>query len=86
MPDAEGVEPKTMVIGTNNVFEVGCGILFIYRLSTREHCRFISAVKYGHTVYILVTVKGQQGMYNGGVDGLKKTFNAIDHVLLLKKL
>ncbi|KAG7458874.1 hypothetical protein MATL_G00225230 [Megalops atlanticus] len=24
MPDAEGVEPKTMTIGTNNVFEVGC--------------------------------------------------------------
>lgn len=24
----EDVEPKTMVIGTNNVFEVGCGILF----------------------------------------------------------
>lgn len=22
------VEPKTMVVGTNNVFEVGCGILF----------------------------------------------------------
>lgn len=27
MPDSEGVEPKTMTIGTNNVFEVGCGIL-----------------------------------------------------------
>lgn len=27
MPDTEGVEPKTMTIGTNNVFEVGCGIL-----------------------------------------------------------
>lgn len=26
-PDSE-VEPKTMTIGTNNVFEVGCGILF----------------------------------------------------------
>ncbi|KAL4641506.1 dynactin subunit 6 [Arapaima gigas] len=24
MPDTEGVEPKTMVIETNNVFEVGC--------------------------------------------------------------
>ncbi|XP_018615102.1 dynactin subunit 6 [Scleropages formosus] len=24
MPDSEGVEPKTMVIGINNVFEVGC--------------------------------------------------------------
>ncbi|KAJ8336132.1 hypothetical protein SKAU_G00394750 [Synaphobranchus kaupii] len=24
MPDAEGIEPKTMTIGTNNVFEVGC--------------------------------------------------------------
>ncbi|AWO97676.1 Dynactin subunit 6 isoform 3 [Scophthalmus maximus] len=24
MPDSEGVEPKTMTIGTNNVFEVGC--------------------------------------------------------------
>ncbi|XP_064190658.1 dynactin subunit 6-like [Anguilla rostrata] len=24
MPDAEGTEPKTMTIGTNNVFEVGC--------------------------------------------------------------
>ncbi|MEE6460378.1 hypothetical protein FKM82_000937 [Ascaphus truei] len=23
-PDADGVEPKTMIIGTNNVFEVGC--------------------------------------------------------------
>ncbi|XP_066576497.1 dynactin subunit 6 [Amia ocellicauda] len=23
-PDSEGVEPKTMTIGTNNVFEVGC--------------------------------------------------------------
>uniref|UniRef100_A0A8C2WYC6 Dynactin subunit 6 n=1 Tax=Cyclopterus lumpus TaxID=8103 RepID=A0A8C2WYC6_CYCLU len=29
MPDTEGVEPKTMTIGTNNVFEVGCGILCI---------------------------------------------------------
>ena len=28
MPDTEGVEPKTMTIGTNNVFEVGCGILY----------------------------------------------------------
>lgn len=27
MPDSEGVEPKAMTIGTNNVFEVGCGIL-----------------------------------------------------------
>uniref|UniRef100_A0A3Q3H1Z6 Dynactin subunit 6 n=1 Tax=Labrus bergylta TaxID=56723 RepID=A0A3Q3H1Z6_9LABR len=27
MPDTEGVEPKTMTIGTNNVFEVACGIL-----------------------------------------------------------
>lgn len=27
MPDTEGVEPKTMIIGANNVFEVGCGIL-----------------------------------------------------------
>lgn len=26
-PDMEGVEPKPMIIGTNNVFEVGCGIL-----------------------------------------------------------
>lgn len=26
-PDSE-VEPKTMTIGMNNVFEVGCGILF----------------------------------------------------------
>lgn len=26
-PDTEGAEPKTMVVGTNNVFEVGCGIL-----------------------------------------------------------
>lgn len=25
MPDTEGYEPKTMTIGTNNVFEVGCG-------------------------------------------------------------
>ncbi|XP_036439098.1 dynactin subunit 6 [Colossoma macropomum] len=24
MPDTEGVEPKTMTIGVNNVFEVGC--------------------------------------------------------------
>ncbi|XP_074084349.1 dynactin subunit 6 isoform X1 [Macrotis lagotis] len=24
LPDAEGVEPKPMIIGTNNVFEVGC--------------------------------------------------------------
>ncbi|KAJ8008000.1 hypothetical protein DPEC_G00100190 [Dallia pectoralis] len=24
MPDSEGVEPKTMTIGVNNVFEVGC--------------------------------------------------------------
>ncbi|XP_037614644.1 dynactin subunit 6-like isoform X1 [Sebastes umbrosus] len=24
MPDTEGVEPKTMTVGTNNVFEVGC--------------------------------------------------------------
>ncbi|TSL54329.1 Dynactin subunit 6 [Bagarius yarrelli] len=24
MPDTEGYEPKTMMIGTNNVFEVGC--------------------------------------------------------------
>ncbi|KAM9407883.1 dynactin subunit 6 isoform 2-T2 [Salvelinus alpinus] len=24
MPDTEGVEPKTMTIGINNVFEVGC--------------------------------------------------------------
>ncbi|KAJ8262307.1 hypothetical protein GJAV_G00164990 [Gymnothorax javanicus] len=24
LPDTEGVEPKTMTIGTNNVFEVGC--------------------------------------------------------------
>lgn len=28
-PDSE-VEPKTMTIGMNNVFEVGCGILFEY--------------------------------------------------------
>lgn len=27
MPDTEGAEPKTMSIGSNNVFEVGCGIL-----------------------------------------------------------
>ncbi|KAG8005857.1 Dynactin subunit 6, partial [Nibea albiflora] len=27
MPDTEGVEPKTMTIGTNNVFEVGCADL-----------------------------------------------------------
>lgn len=27
MPDSEGVEPKTMTIGTNNVFEVGCADL-----------------------------------------------------------
>ena len=27
MPDTEEVEPVTMTIGTNNVFEVGCGIL-----------------------------------------------------------
>lgn len=26
-PDMEEVEPKTMIIGNNNVFEVGCGIL-----------------------------------------------------------
>ncbi|XP_045577422.1 dynactin subunit 6 isoform X1 [Salmo salar] len=26
MPDTEGVEPKTMTIGINNVFEVGCGL------------------------------------------------------------
>ncbi|KPP75805.1 dynactin subunit 6-like, partial [Scleropages formosus] len=26
MPDSEGVEPKTMVIGINNVFEVGCAL------------------------------------------------------------
>ena len=26
-PDTEGVEPKTMTIGINNVFEVGCSIL-----------------------------------------------------------
>lgn len=26
-PDSEGVEPKTMTIGINNVFEVGCSIL-----------------------------------------------------------
>lgn len=29
-PDTE-VEPKTMTIGMNNVFEVGCGILFDYK-------------------------------------------------------
>lgn len=29
MPDSEDVEPKAMTIGINNVFEVGCGILFI---------------------------------------------------------
>ncbi|CAB1351877.1 unnamed protein product [Coregonus sp. 'balchen'] len=29
MPDTEGVEPKTMTIGINNVFEVGCGILLL---------------------------------------------------------
>ena len=28
-PDSEGVEPKTMTIGINNVFEVGCGILLL---------------------------------------------------------
>ncbi|CDR00848.1 unnamed protein product [Oncorhynchus mykiss] len=28
-PDSEGVEPKTMTIGINNVFEVGCSILYI---------------------------------------------------------
>uniref|UniRef100_A0A8K9WR89 Dynactin subunit 6 n=1 Tax=Oncorhynchus mykiss TaxID=8022 RepID=A0A8K9WR89_ONCMY len=27
MPDTEGVEPKTMTIGINNVFEVGCADL-----------------------------------------------------------
>uniref|UniRef100_A0A7N6AXX1 Dynactin subunit 6 n=1 Tax=Anabas testudineus TaxID=64144 RepID=A0A7N6AXX1_ANATE len=27
MPDTEGVEPKTMIIGANNVFEVGCADL-----------------------------------------------------------
>lgn len=26
-PDTEDVDPKPMVIGTNNVFEVGCCIL-----------------------------------------------------------
>uniref|UniRef100_A0A8C8CE79 Dynactin subunit 6 n=1 Tax=Oncorhynchus tshawytscha TaxID=74940 RepID=A0A8C8CE79_ONCTS len=30
MPDTEGVEPKTMTIGINNVFEVGCGILLLH--------------------------------------------------------
>lgn len=29
MPDSEDVEPKTMTIGINNVFEVGCGILLL---------------------------------------------------------
>lgn len=27
MPESVDVEPKTMSIGINNVFEVGCGIL-----------------------------------------------------------
>lgn len=30
MPDTEGYEPKTMTIGTNNVFEVGCGTLSVF--------------------------------------------------------
>lgn len=29
MPDTEDAEPQTMTIGTNNVFEVGCGILLL---------------------------------------------------------
>lgn len=29
LPDTDGVEPKAMTIGTNNVFEVGCGILTV---------------------------------------------------------
>lgn len=33
MPDTEGAEPKTMVVGTNNVFEVGCGILIVHCFS-----------------------------------------------------
>lgn len=30
MPDTEGYEPKTMTIGTNNVFEVGCGTFCMF--------------------------------------------------------
>ncbi|KAG9471386.1 hypothetical protein GDO78_015046 [Eleutherodactylus coqui] len=31
-PDAEDVEPKAMIIGTNNVFEVGCCILSLHSM------------------------------------------------------
>lgn len=29
MPDPDGYEPKTMTIGTNNVFEVDCGTFYM---------------------------------------------------------
>lgn len=42
MPEKDGAEPKTMTIGTSNVFEVGCGILYIIILYclTELHCRY----------------------------------------------
>lgn len=41
MPDTEGVEPKTMTVGANNVFEVGCGILCkLWYLHTHLHSAF----------------------------------------------
>lgn len=38
-PDTE-VEPKTMTIGINNVFEVGCGILLSNLASTAPYMIF----------------------------------------------
>ncbi|CAJ0935888.1 unnamed protein product [Ranitomeya imitator] len=35
-PDSEDVEPKTMIIGTNNVFEVGCCILPVCKSSNSQ--------------------------------------------------
>lgn len=44
MPDREGVEPKTMIIGANNVFEVGCGILYRFQ-ACADTFQFSSAEK-----------------------------------------
>ncbi|KAJ8411095.1 hypothetical protein AAFF_G00181300 [Aldrovandia affinis] len=34
MPDVEGMEPKSMTIGTIDVFEVGCGILLVLSIAS----------------------------------------------------
>lgn len=51
-PDSE-VEPKTMTIGMNNVFEVGCGILLTYSISRIiSHWNHFMTIDYQKSPYL----------------------------------